>query len=139
MRESLFRGKRVDDGMWVEGSLIQALVEESREKNVVKLRPACFIRFFDGSLCYEVEEDTVGQYTGLKDRNGKEIFEGDIVLKKTYNGKKLFPVTFGGGMFHCGFGGGSSTALHRYSLEDRQIEVVGNIHDNPDLIDGGWQ
>lgn len=82
-----------------------------------------------------VEPDTVGRYTGLKDRNGKRIFEGDIVLKRTYHGKKPFPVSYCDGMFHCGFGGGSSTPRHGYTLADNQIEVIGNIYDNPKLME----
>ena len=71
----------------------------------------------------------------MTDKNGKKIFEGDIVLKRTYNGKRAFPVTFAGGMFHAGYGGGSSTATHAYTLDDRQIEVIGNIYDNPELLE----
>ena len=81
-----------------------------------------------------VNPETVGQYTGVKDKHGKKIFEGDVVMKRTYNGKKPFVVSFDKGVFHCGYGGGSSTATHPYTLDDSRIEVIGNIYDNTEVI-----
>ena len=141
LREIIFRGKRLDNGEWVEGDLLEndnysfpmkmiGRVIMSRDKQTNELS-------FDGFDLCEVDPSTVGQFTGLLDKNGKRIFEGDIVVKRTYNGNKNFAVSFGGGMFHCGYGGGSSTPTHRYTLEDKQIRVIGNIQDNPELLKGG--
>lgn len=132
-REILFRGKRVDNGEWVYGYLGKWPMRGWKELS-------SFIIPVDGldngiAEQAEVFAETVGQYTGLKDKNGNKIFECDIVLKRTYNGKKPFLVTFDSGMFHCGYGGGSSTAIHGYTLDDRQIEIIGNIFDNPELLD----
>ena len=115
MREILFRGKRVDDGKW-------------------ETSPCPYGVMSGGTIIHEFVLDTVGQYTGMRDKYGKRIFEGDIVLKRTHNGKKAFPVEFHNGAFHCGWGGGSSTPAHAYTLRDGQIEVIGNIIDNPNLI-----
>lgn len=137
MREhiGLFRGKRTDNGEWIFGNLVQGnrmgtgermfeiwgiMPEGENDPNKVQYG--------------EVDPDTVGECTGLIDKNGTLIFEGDIVLKRTYNGKKPFPVTYNAGMFHCGYGGGSSTPTHGYTLDDKQIEIIGNRYDNPELI-----
>lgn len=136
MRKILFRAKAINrdpngnyrtnyqDGDWVYGlvSKIWSKYDEAEMTNE------------DGVSGIEVDYNTIGQYTGLDDKNGAPIFEGDIVMKRTYQGKKPFPVTFTDGMFHCGWGGGSSTATHGYTLADKQIEVVGNIYDNPELV-----
>ena len=136
MREILFRGKAINrnpyceyrtnyqNGDWVFGlvSKVWSKYDEAEMTNE------------DGVSGIEVDYKTIGQYTGLDDKNGVPIFEGDIVLKRTHHGKKPFPVTFTDGMFHCGWGGGSSTATHGYTLADKQIEVVGNIYDNPELL-----
>lgn len=128
-REILFRGKRLDNGEWVFGNLLgDTIVPKGQEFEVMaNCVFGCDLR------CYEVEQSSIGQYTGLKDKNGQKIFEGDIVLKRTHNGKKSFPVKFDGGMFYAGVGGGSSTPTHRYTLEDTQIEVVCNIYDEKEM------
>lgn len=129
MREILFRGKRVDNGKWVHGTLNNVLDEVPRIQYAVIEHGMMFLTDFD------VIPETVGQYTGLTDKNGVKIFEGDIVMKRTYHKKKPCEVVFGVGCFHCGWGGGSSTADHPYLLNDKQIEVIGNVFDNPELLE----
>ena len=125
MREIIFRGKNVFTNEWYYGYLM----------NKPKLGLCIeFVDKKDVQTNVVVDPNTIGQYSGLKDKNGNCIFEDDIVMKRTYNGKKPMRVVFSFGCFHCGFGGGSSTASHPYTLDDKQIEVIGNIHDNPDLL-----
>jgi len=132
MREILFRSKRKDNGEWVIG----CLVYDSQH--------TC-IRDF-GYEYFEVDPETVCEYTGLTDKNGKKIFEGDIVKLappdedfSLHNPKeeRILEVVFFEGMFAVDMHrwwkyGHGRCALEGYEAE--RLEVIGNIHDNPDLI-----
>lgn len=132
MREILFRSKRLDNGEWVYGALLNT---DDGKTRIATSYLGKFDPLMPVTVCtYLVNPDSVGQFTGLYDKNGVQIFEGDIVMKRTYNGKKPFCVRFLSGCFHCGWGGGSSTARHPYTIDDNQIQVIGNIHDNPELL-----
>lgn len=140
MREIVFRGKRLDNGEWVTGYYVR-LHDPLKKKESHRIYIGYAEAELDGNeyLFYpdyfDVDPATVGQFTGLKDKNGKMIFEGDIVLKRVRNGKREPRlVEFSRGCFHCGFGGGSSTPGHPYTLDDNQIEVIGSIYDNPELL-----
>lgn len=150
MRENLFRGKRRDNGEWVYGSLFVGF------KKSYICPEAIAMYNFDGALCLggfiEVDPSTVGQYTGLKDNNGKKIFEGDII--KADNGKQssISVVKFGEyypklffamldicctGVQHLnanGFYLESTKHEDMILFKSRHIEVIGNVHDNPDLL-----
>ena len=128
------RGKTHRNGKWYYGSLVY-----SNEINA-----AIYFQIGSGLVktmdwVYVIPE-TVGQFTGLMDKKGKEIYEGDIV--KWSNGM-LYTVKFWDGMFYAsieecndGFLGGFP--LHALTdYEDRVCEIVGNIHDNTELLKGG--
>lgn len=146
-REILFHGKRIDNGEWVQGSLLtysgcgcficqrvfgMAGVDCSFMEDY---RPDCFKR-------YEVDSATAGQYTGLTDKNGKKIFEGDIVKTKKYgrnighsnvNDFDIFTVVYEPCMFRI------VNKNRGFNLVDdgySKFEVIGNIHDNPELLEG---
>jgi len=126
-----FRGKRCDNGEWVVGRLLadDVIVPLNQPFEIINGK-------INGHLiAYEVRPTTVGQFTGLRDKHDVPIYEGDIVMKRTYHGKKPMKVVFSSGCFHCGWGGGSSTATHPYTLEDKQIEVIGNAYDHPELLE----
>lgn len=153
MREILFRGKRLDNNAWVEGFLVQAIgggfwIDCSHTAKV--------------PLIYFVDPSTVGQYTGLTDKNGVKIFEGDVVDLFCLKGNVVQEC----GAFGIGFGRTIDYALleskipynntpffayndnfislweifWNYEQDDNplyEVEVIGNIHDNPELLEEG--
>ena len=125
MREILFRGK-TDDGEWVYGSFCM----DAREQFNGLCGVDGFIRLYDkakGKMqTYEVDRETVGQYTGLLDKHGKRIFEGDIVKVD----EKNYEVKFILGQFFIGIN--MPIAYNRFDCE-----IIGNIHGNPEMLKGG--
>lgn len=154
MRDILFRGKRLDNGEWVEGFLLKDTSFYGKPENHVYIvnheHPSgCF----GSDIFIEINPDTVGQYTGLTDKNGKKIFDGDILKGDEY------PYKSSDGTYNYyaevvwfddspAFGlytfkspqskvRGISSGLSDY-IEDFapcMWEVIGNIHDNPELME----
>jgi hypothetical protein len=123
MREILFRGKRMSDGEWLYGSLLQVNRKGATE---------CCIH--SDRYSHLIDPDTVGQYTGLTDKNGKKIFEGDILQNEEgclFGASYRFRVEFYPGRFY-GESGGLLTIIPG---EMHLCEVVGNIHDSPELLE----
>lgn len=136
MRNILFRAKRIDNDEWAYGYHIKTHdYLDNREIHLIVGIDSTSFPTNEITDTNEIDPETLGRYTELNDKHGIKIFEGDIVLKRTYQGKKPFPVAYHDGMFHCGWGGGSSTATHGYTLADKQIEVIGNVYDNLGLLE----
>lgn len=145
MREILFRGKRIDNGEWVEGYFFKTIPEDERCYIISNKSPyndECSVNKKIQLLItdyFEVAPETVGQFTGLTDKDGLKIFEGDIVLHEDYsNGacitfeqfKSKSQVVIDDLMHGCS----SFTGLPSHCIRSNEIEVVGNIHDNPELL-----
>lgn len=136
MREILFRGKDSITKRWVYGALVQQQDDPLREKAFIISYSNYQFGDFSEAVMHEVDPETVGQYAGFVDKNSKKIFEGDIV--SIYNSKAfLFAVEWNNQyVLKCTTNGVSDNILNVIeSSED--VEVVGNIYDNPELIKDG--
>ena len=128
MREILFRGKRLDNGEWVEGYFAHYS------------RPGVpFIGFNNavGTMMWcEVDPATVGQYTGLKDKNGERIFEGDILEGRGFDAEDGYGVVeWDDGAWEVISEGNWLGTFHE-NYNGFEFEVIGNIRDNPELLKG---
>lgn len=125
-RRIKFRGKNIHTGEWLYGDYHR----EGKTHYITK--PGQYLREY-APIEFIVDGKTIGQFTGLLDKNGKEIYEGDVILQQAYSGKKPMLVRFEHGAFVTGEHSGSSTAI-RPMLIQKRCEVLGNIYDNPGLI-----
>lgn len=120
MREIIFRGKRLNDGEWVEGNFVKGCIDDF----------AYIVEFGNKYLCrnyVEVIPETVGQYTGFDDKNGKKVFEGDILKAEIWWEQ-------GGCYPHTETRFIEATFPNMYKNHFEKFEVVGNIYDNPELL-----
>ena len=146
MREILFRGKRIDNEEWVEGYLCKSVrhLETSHQNVVVDT-----IEVYDGEsylniVFRNVSANSIGQFTAMTDKNGKRIFEGDIGRYKQTDGAKRNgnPIICTGKVIY-----NAKTASYAVESKDeagckyfdyfpiKDFEVIGNIHDNPELLE----
>lgn len=145
MREILFRGKRVDNGEWVIGYLVRGeyyLYET--EMTTIFSTDTIFYPYTETSGYDRVITDTVGQFTGVYDKNGNKIFEGDIVKiagdsnnDDWKNVNYIAQIVFLDGGFCAIDETIDNYSFRRYSLSrcEFDLEVIGNIHDNPELLE----
>lgn len=147
MREILFRGKSTNGIGWIEGSLRITTIQPAddapyKQYEIEDTTLGLFPNDFMCGICETVDSETVGQFTGLTDKNGKKIFEGDIVAQNWYDHNEPADDSFGEVVFceyDCSFsvmdvekdGIVPLGKCHAYHWE---AEVIGNIHDNPDLL-----
>ncbi|MCM1577509.1 MAG: YopX family protein [Ruminococcus sp.] len=135
MREILFSGKRTYNGKWVEGSLV---IEGDNAYIIGKNETAHPALVLVNSCSVEVDPKTIGQYTGLTDENGAKIYEGDIVtvmcpnipedeygIVKYNDNEAVFEIEFDG-----------FTINFTDNVNSSDVEIIGNIHDNPELTGG---
>lgn len=145
MRELLFKGKAKGTGEWMSGGYLQRAEakyyfkkDQALIHSYIASDWATYFGLPSELTIHEVEPSTVCQYTGLTDKNGKKIFEGDIlrhadetVLKTVWNDRKY------GFAAQCVKG---SVLLKEckwglWEFESDEVEVIGNIYDNPELLE----
>ena len=145
-REILFKAKRIDNGEWVEGNL---LVTEEKAYIVIDAETMSMDNENTDLYAiewYEVDKDTICQYTGLTDKNGRKIWENDVVSTSvgnalvTYVTEKMYNNKFNTG-FIVNFADDKSNYNYRHDLVywnkfDFECGVIGNCFDNPELLGG---
>lgn len=135
MRTIKFRGKRIDNGEWVYGYYVGKGVIIPFDKVNYDLG------YINDSECHYCEPNTIGQLTGVLDKNGKDIYEGDIVQSKLKRARKydeILQICFGDSEYYGKNKYGIRISLS--ILEDyHTLEIIGNIHDNPELINGNYK
>ena len=138
MHEILFRGKRTDNGEWVEGYYIHRPTAVC----IGESHPSCIwvpaADPDDSTKIFEVSTETVCQYTGLTDKNGRKIFEGDIVVFADFFNDEIHrgvvywcDLAF---WFDCTETEGDEGIYSLAYISANILEVIGNIYDNPELL-----
>lgn len=130
MRTIKFRGKRLDNGKWLYGDLMHDNVG------------GCYVYPIESEALFKansVDPDTVGQFTGLTDKNGKEIYEGDVIGCHNPEIKHLIFYNEKQGRFMAALNGDiENDFIGVCGLDDRRWmaskDVIGNVHDNPELL-----
>lgn len=136
MREIKFRGKRIDGQGWIYGWLRQTGHQEIQKKNGQYIRTEKYYQIQEKYISQFVEEETIGQYTGLKDKNAKEIYEGDIV--KAYYNNKYYITSISYSEEYAQFVTKCNEVIFDNEplgdIEKADREVIGNIYNNPELL-----
>nr|UVN10552.1 MAG: YopX protein [Bacteriophage sp.] len=127
----LSKAKRLDNGEWEVGSLIALPTGEYEISNKCNNPPDCDPMWDKVVITHKVDPSTICQCTGLKDKNGKLIWENDIV--KINNSKGNVLITFGDFEIICTI---PNEKYYKHRLEyDTEYEVVGSVFDNPELLE----
>lgn len=140
-REIKFRGKRLDGQGWAFGSYIEAELQNGIAHEIIPYKR--------GEPVVEVDPDTVGQFTGVKDKNGMRIFEGDVIeCLDSFDGPIRYRVEFrpekgyfalflikGGDPWAIKVGNPDVGYICQSHIDKWSKYIIGNIHDNPDLLE----
>ena len=141
MREILFRGKLCDNGEWVQGFYVRA--DHHWHKNGIHKDWIALGAYANGGWFalhnkYAVKSETVGQFTGLTDKNGKKIFDGDIIewfLPEVSEYPSVAYIEYDEESFAWRVCWKKYDPDWLEGLNKEYISVIGNIHDNPELLE----
>lgn len=144
MREIKFRAKRLDNGEWAYGSGVVfcddfCFLDKNDECYIEELYTFRGNTHFIKLACIQCDYITIGQYTGLKDKNGKEVYEGDIIRSFNSCGEAILHcIVWEEARFAALYKGRNfcSMWIQQDWLDEFDKEVIGNIYDNPELVEG---
>ena len=134
-REIKFRGKRLDNGEWVYGDYYKKSILTGSGQHIIVhyIGYQVFDEVAVWNECQKVDPDTIGLYTGIKTKDCKEIYEGDIIELNFYScDLTILTVTFKNGCF-C-LDGDSEILIDQY--KDKIVSIVGNIYEKEDIEEG---
>lgn len=150
MREILFRGKRNDTGEWIFGSIVHQTDYYGDKCDRWFILEGNYTNDYDIDYPIEVQKETVGQFTGLLDKNGTKIFEGDVLDMSiigpdhSLNAVSIEHGAVGFFPLHPEEEAEEDRRWRSFWKDDEQefwsdeyFTVIGNIHDNPELLEGG--
>ena len=124
-REIKFRAKRLDNNQWVIGYYLPT---QYGEKHFIYFA----LEFLNEHTRIEIDPKTLGQFTGLKDKNGKEIYEGDVVFSESNQYYKQDEIVWD--CYEMGWDIGKKDSWKLRSPMSSKTEIIGNIYENPELI-----
>ena len=145
MREILFRAKRIDNGEWVEGYYIYHIkrticpigdsVKPEDEQHVIMQDGFSDWNMPRNTVVFDIDPENVCQYTGLLDKNGKRIWENDIVRIENSMDEGIGNIKFCGGMWYAD-GKPNNSLYDIVEYDEADVEVIGNIFDNTEPMKG---
>ena len=143
-REILFRGKRKDNGDWIYG--VPITDEATNDAYIITSTAGASLKSEINNMCatgFRVIRNTIGQYTGLTDKNGTRIFEGDIVKITDFHTTAIAAVKYGStnestswGWYFDDNDGHAYFLMSKAFCKDYNAIIIGNIHDSPELLKG---
>lgn len=131
MRQIKFRGKDIETGEWLYGYLVHPIGKNPRVY-VQDVKTEGVASFF----VYDVEESTVGQFTGLLDKNGNEIYEGDIIVEHFIEEDVTYVCKYIEEFACFAFDKDIKYGEYYYlqKIDSPKLQIIGNIHDNPEIL-----